>query len=168
MALVAPEGGMSALDRITAVVGHNPTDALRRYNRANKRLHELKSRAAGVVADLASLRAQFYGGETSNFNHERKVLLAELMEARRAEQIETGQKVVEAALERYAYAHPIYKSWLVAQHERRERMHRLEAELAQIEADAEAAVGERRLAEQAIRMNEELIRWSRAEMGMAS
>lgn len=158
----------TALARIEAVVGHDPMEAFRRLHRANARLHELRKKAAGVQADLASLRAQFYGGESSNFNHERKVLLAELMEARRAELHEAGEKVVETAIERYAYAHPVYKSWLATQHERRERMHRLEAELAQIEADAEAVQGERKLIEQIARMNEEIVRWSRAEMGMAS
>src|SRR5690606_10312118 len=132
MAGVLPDegaGGMSALDRIAALIGHDPTEAFRHLQRANAKLHALRTKAAGLRADLSSLRAQFYGGESSNFNHERKVFLAELMEARRQELIDAGEKVVETALERYAYAHPAYRSWLATQHERRERMYRLEAEL---------------------------------------
>lgn len=159
---------MSAIDRVEQLIGYDPTEAFRRLQRANAKLHDLRRKAAGVQADLASLRAQFYGGMASNFDHERKVLLAELMEARRAEMQEAGRKATETSLDTYAHAHPTYKSWLQVQHERRERMHRLEAELAQVEADIEAVQGERKLAEQAIRLNEELIRLSRAEVGLAA
>lgn len=154
---------MSALDRVSALIGHNPTEAFRRLQRANGRLHELRKRAAEKRADLASLRAQFYGGQTSNYDHERKVLLAEITEGRRAELIETGGKSTQGALDDYAHAHASYRGWLQVQQERRERMHRYEAELAQIDADAEAVQGEQELARQAIRLNEELIRFLRSE-----
>lgn len=159
---------MSALERVAVLIGTDPLKAFRQLDAANRRRHELKTRAAEKRADLASLRAQFWGGDSSNFMLERKVFQSEMMEARRAEQERAGEKVTEGALEKYANAHPAYKSWLATQHERRERMYRLEAELAQIEADAEAAEGEMELARQAIRLNEELIRHSRAEAGLTS
>lgn len=154
---------MSVYDRIATVIGRDPDEALRRLHLAQSRLHELRRAAAEKKADLASLRAQFWGGDSSNYTHERRVQLAELAEARRAELERRGERVVEAALDSYSRSHPSYKNWLAMQHERRERMYRMEAELAQIEADAEAAQGVVELERQAIRLLEEAIRFARSE-----
>jgi hypothetical protein len=154
------------IDRVQVATGRDVMRPLRRLSEINQDLHALGLKAAGIKGDLASLRAQFFGFEHSNYNHERKVLLAELMEARRQEMIEAGEKYTEGYLTSYAHAHPVYKSWLATQHERRERMHRVEAELAQVEADIEAAQGERTIALQASRLMEEMIRFARGEMGM--
>lgn len=154
---------MSVFGRIATVLGRDPDEALRRLHAAQSRLYELRRAAAAKKADLASLRAQFWGGDSSNFTHERRVQLAELAAARRAEVERRGEKITEAALDEHARSHPSYKNWLAMQHERRERMYRMEAELAQIEADAEAAQGEVELARQAIRLIEEAIRFARSE-----
>lgn len=154
---------MTVFDRLPAIIGRDPDKAMRRLHEANHRLHGLRTKAAEKRAELASLRAQFWGGDSSNFTHERRVQLAELAEARRAEIERRGEKVTEGALEKYSRAHPSYKSWLATQHDRRVTMYHLEAELAQIEADAEAAEGDRELARQAIRLIEEAIRFARSE-----
>lgn len=154
---------MSVYDRIATVIGRDPDEALRRLRLAQSRLYELRRAAAEKKADLASLRAQFWGGDSSNYTHERRVQLAELAAARRAEAERRGERITEAALEEHARSHPSYKNWLAMQHERRERMYRMEAELAQIEANAEAAQGVVELERQAIRLLEEAIRFARSE-----
>jgi len=156
----------SVLGRLAAILGRDPEEPLERLDRVNRVLAAKRRDAVGIIAELASLRAQFTGGMTSNYDHERKVLLAQLVEARREEAAEAGTKVTESALDTYAHAHRVYQDWLRQQQERRERMYALEAELAQVEADIEAAKGERELVMQALRLNEEAIRYARAEMGM--
>lgn len=154
---------MTVFARITAVVGRDPHRALKKLHEANQKLHALRSEAAAKKAELASLKAQFWGGDSSNFTHERKIQLAEMIENRRRELIQRGEKPTEAALDSYARSSVGYRNWIELQHRRREDMYRLEAELAQVEADAEAAEGDQELARQAIRLMEEAIRFARNE-----
>lgn len=154
---------MTVFDRLPAIIGRDPDKAMRRLHEANHRLHGLRTKAAEKRAELASLRAQFWGGDSSNFTHERKIQLAEIIENRRRELVQRGERATEAALDSYARSSVGYRNWIELQHKRREDMYRLEAELAQIEADAEAAEGERELARQVIRLIEEAIRFARSE-----
>lgn len=151
---------------VEALTGMDPFVVTEEFRRAGLRLREAREVEALKLSELASLRAQFYGGQTSHYDHERKALLAELIEANREVLEEKGVKYTEAGLDSYAHAHPTYRRWLDEQHRRREDMHVLEAELAQARADIEAAQGEVEYHRQRLRLVEEMIRLARTERGL--
>lgn len=154
---------MSVYDRIAGVLGRHPDDLIRRLAEANGRLAECRRQAAVIKAELAGLRAQFWGYDSSNFTHERRIELAQIIEDRRNEAVKRGEKITESALDSHARSHISYKNWIGEQHRRRKDLHSLEAKLAQVNADAEAARGDQKLAEQELRILEEAIRFARSE-----
>lgn len=153
-------------DRLQVVTGRDVLRPLRSLHEANEQIHTLKREAARIRGELAGYRAQFFGFENSNYNHERKVLLAQMAEARRQELIDEDQKVTEGYLKNYAKSHPAYTSWLANQHERRERMYQLEAELAQVEADIEGLEGKRQVALKAAELMKAAIYFAGQELKM--
>lgn len=154
------------LERLSGVIGTDPLAPMEQMHALNAEARRLRERAGGIRTELAPLRARFYGGTASHYDHERKLLLAELMEAERRRLQEDGERVVETALDRYAHAAPEYKQWLREQHRDRERMSQLEAQIAQIDADLEGITAERSVFMQASRLAEECVRLARAEMGL--
>lgn len=155
----------NAFDNLKAIAGIDPDEGFQRYREANEAVVALKKREAEILATLAAYRGRFWKDGT--FNHERKALLASIQEARREALEQSGTKVVEAALESYARASTTYRDWLTAQARDRQEMHSLDARLVHTRARIEHAEGEREMAKQRLRLNEEVLRFARAEAYVA-
>lgn len=153
------------LDRLEPIIGMDPRGALDSFSAAGGEIVRLRRQEAEILGQLAAYRAQFTGGMT-HYEHERSQLLASIVEERRRELIANGEKPVEGALDSYARATEQYKNWLDQKFVERREMFALEAELAQVHADLEAARLQKEEAQQAARLTEECIRFARAEMGL--
>lgn len=158
-------GPGNALDNLRAIAGIDIDGAFASYRSTNEAVVALKKLEAEILATLAAYRGRFWRDGT--FNHERKALLASIQEARREALEENGDKVVEAALESYARASKSYREWLTEQARDRQEMHTLDARLVHTRARIEHAEGERELAKQRLRLNEEVLRFARAEAYVA-
>lgn len=156
-----PDDGLTAAERLIAVAGIDPARGLAAFEEKAKKVAQLRTKEAEILGTLAAYRSRFWRDGT--FNHERKALLATIMEDRRSALESAGQKVVEAALDSYARASKTYRDWLTEAAAERRRMHELDAELALVRAKTEYAEGQQELAHQRLRLNEEIIRFARAE-----
>lgn len=156
----------AVLERLEPLIGADPREILDRFAAAGGKIAELKNREARITGLLAAYRAQFTGGMT-HYEHERGQILASIVERRRREILDAGEKPVETALDSYARATDEYRQWLDQKFVERREMFNLEAELAQVHADLEAARLERDEARQELRIAEEAMRLVRAEMGVA-
>jgi hypothetical protein len=168
--LYAPASGaeraFTVLDRLTPQLGFNPLSITERLQKAAGKIAYLRKQEAEKTGLLAAYRAQFEGYNSSHYEHERSSYLSELSMQFRIEAEKQGKKVTEGLVDEFARSHPQYKKWLAEKHAERETMYKLEAELAQIRADLEEARMEREDALVTSRLNEELIRFVRAEMGI--
>jgi hypothetical protein len=156
----------SVYQRIGLITGIDPDQALRDLAMAGDEVRDQRRAEAAILADLAALRSQFTGGLT-HYEHERSCVLAEIIEDLRRGYEEASQKVTESALETKARADARYRDWLDMKWVERRRMHELEAELAQVQADLEGARAKKEYALQVLRLNEELTRIARAELGIS-
>lgn len=156
---------MPLAERIEGMLGFDPQDDFEALHARLEELHILQSDEARLVGELAPFKAEFYGGQASHSDIERKAVLAQVAVAIRREREALGLKVTEAQLDTEAHAHPTYLAWIEKTRERAREMGQIEAELAQVRAHIEAAEGAVKLAERRVRMNEEMMRVLRTEMG---
>lgn len=156
----------TVMDRIAPMLGHDPTERDERLAQTAGTISSLRRQAAAVEAELAALRTQFEGGYASHFEHERSSYLSQIRERIRIDKEAKSEKATEGLLDAACRAHPEYVGWLEKKRNEREVMYRLEASLAQINADIEEARMEREHELLMARRDEELLRFLRAEMGM--
>lgn len=113
---------------------------------------DLELQIAGKKAEIAELSAKYSGnskaGALSQFEHDRKALLARLQEAERHRILtaprkdgEKAAKVVEGALDSYAHAHPDYTKYLDDAREERKRFERAQAEISKLYAERAREIG---------------------------
>lgn len=155
--IMAPPPGESGsvLDRAEALFGFQPGEVLSQLRDAQAETTRLRREEAQLAAELASYRARF--AYPSHFEHERKLKLSVLKEARRAEYSRMGEKITESALDEYAHAHPEYRQFLDAGLRDRQKMEQLEANLVEVRGKIETAKGAELYFERATRMGESLI-----------
>jgi hypothetical protein len=158
----------TVLDRLTPQLGFDPLSIEERLATSAGRIAFLRKQEANVIGELAAYHARFDGHSSSHYEHERSSFLSQLIQSIRSDKETKGEKTTEAGLEREARAHPTYITWLYTAQNARLEMEHLEAQLAQIRADIEAAKMEREDALVRSRLNEELLRFLRAEMGLSA
>lgn len=126
-----------------ARIGADPERWLQAYREQVDKVHAAGLALAKVKAELAQLAARHGGGkgQQSHFEYERKAKYSEIAEGRRGELLRAGEKVVEAALESYAHAHPAYLAFLEHARSERARYEALQAKLSEAFADLEHAKG---------------------------
>jgi hypothetical protein len=156
----------TVLDRLGPQLGFEPLSIQDRLAKAAGRIAFLRKQEAEKIKLLAAYHAQFDGHSSSHYEHERSSYLSTIIMQLRQKREELGEKVTETGLEKEARADQQYKDWLDRKYKERLTMYELEAELAQIRADLEEARMEREDALVRSRLNEELVRFLRAEMGI--
>lgn len=159
----APAPAGSILDRAEALFGFEPGDILNQLKAAQEESTRLRKEEARVASLLTSYKARY--GYPSHYEHERKVKLSVLKEARRAEYHRAGEKITESQLDEYAHAHPDYQNFLNEGLRDRRTMENLEAELTRIKGELETSKASEVYFERASRMGESLIYHSSREAG---
>lgn len=150
---------------IEALIGVDPFKALADFDSSGKRLAELRREEGEYKAALAAFESQF--GYNGHFDHERKAILSTLKVRFQREAEDEGKKLSNADADDLAHADEGYRAWLEQKGDERRQMDRYKAELAAVRAQIEEAILEREVAERALRLQEEMIRWGRAEMRLS-
>ena len=152
---------------MVAVSGVDPDGLLAEMERVNDQLFEVRMALAARRAQMAVLES-----EVSLFDHTRKALLSRIGEDRRLileaqivlEVQQDGKattKVVEAALDTWAHAHPEYIAFLEEAKERRQQYEAEKAKLDETWAKIHHLTGVMEYLTQRIRLAEEQIRFGR-------
>lgn len=133
-----------------------------------RELSELRAQKVRLEARYGSI-----GNGMSHWDHQRKTLLAEIAEQRRADVAQSNadllaqdpkakpEKITEAALDDYAHAHPRYKRFLEESFGEREEYLRYRSDLDRLYGEVEHLQGVREYLVQRIRLNEEAVRHAR-------
>jgi hypothetical protein len=179
----SPAGSKDPAGRTMENVRHNvgidPNEAANQLLLLGPRIKDAKLDIAKKKAELSAMRARHEsrGGMPAMWDHERKLLLAELMETERGrlEQLrereleEDGKattKVVEAALDSFAHGHPRYRTFVTEGLRERQNLLEGEAELDKLYAELADLDVTRQYYAAAARIGEELVRYDRALMGV--
>lgn len=134
--------GSSYGARLGEDLGLDPEQLLQSYRDQVDTVHQASIRVARIKADLARLAAEHGSrGQNSHWDHGRKALLAKLSEARRAELLAAGEKVVEKALDTEAHAHHDYLAFLDRGRRELEEYEHRQADLSEAFADLEREKG---------------------------
>lgn len=150
--------------RVQSSTGLTPRDTLAKMREALDELHRLRKEEARLHAELATYRARF--NYPSHWEHERKAKLETLKESRRREMGGRGEKVTEGALDSHAHAHMEYLAFLDTSYRQRQEKERLESDLYRIQGQIETLQGVVAWYDKNNRLDEELVRVHRTELGM--
>ena len=129
-------------EHLAGQLGTDPEKLLHAFRAQVDAVHAVAVRIARLKGELASLSAEMGArGQTSHWDHERKALLASLVETRRQAALEAGEKITESALDSYARAHHDYRAFLDAGRRQLEEFEHRQADLSEAFADLEREKG---------------------------
>lgn len=155
-------------DTMVAVTGTDPNSLLAEMQKTNDQIFEVRKALAKEKAQLARLES-----EVNMFDHMRKGLLSRIAENRRLElekkisvEIEdegkATTKVVEAALDTYAHAHPEYLAYIEEARDKRREYEDGRATMDELWAKIHHLTGIQEYITQRLRLSEEQIRFYRS------
>lgn len=148
---------------VRVVIGTNPQEPLDKYGLAQDAVSEARKRQQELQSEIAQLKARYWSSGTnpSQFDLERKILLAEITEAERTRLLSEGQKVTESGLESFAHASPKYKTFVEQAGKDRITLEVKMADLGKHNNAVAAALGAVDYYEKAVRISEEYLRFAR-------
>lgn len=148
---------------VQVTVGTNPQEPLDKFALAQDRVAELRRRATRTEAEVAQLKARYWGNgaNPSQFDLERKRLLAELDIAERDRANLAGEKLTEPKVDAAIHAHPRYVALVEKAANDRAVLASKLVSLREAEDDVAAALGAVAYYEKAVRLAEEFLRFGR-------